>query len=128
MNRTFAAILMLASAFFPTVASASTPASDSAVAPIRVSTGAVAPTLVDGLNIDFTNLISSQAVPSDAQINISLTVDEKGRPHHVQVLKSFNPLLDACIVSAVEKAHYRPGTVDQQAIPMDVNLVVNVKR
>lgn len=129
MNRTFAIILMLSSALFPTVASASTSASDSTVAqPIRVSTGAVAPALVDALNIDFTDLVSSESVPQDAQVNVSLTVDEKGMPHHVQIVKSFNPLLDARIVSAVEKAHYRPGTIDQQVIPMDVHLVVNIKR
>jgi hypothetical protein len=129
MNRTFAAILMLSSVLFPTLASASTSASDAVVAqPIRISTGAIAPKLVDALNLDLTSILPPQFVPEDAQIDLSMTVDQNGKAHHVQVVKSFNPLWDACVVSAVEKAQFQPGTIDKQVIPMDVNLVVNVKR
>jgi len=68
----------------------------------------------------------SDLLPAGASISLTLTVDQTGRPQNVQVVKSLNPFWDARIVEAVQKAHYRPGKIDDQAIPMDMNLTVNI--
>ena len=51
--------------------------------------------------------------PADAQVGLSLTVDQNGRPQNIQVIKSLTPFWDARVIDAVSKFHFRAGTIDQ---------------
>jgi TonB family protein len=64
----------------------------------------------------------------DTPVGLSFTVDSNGQPQDVKVVKPSNPYLDARIVDAVQKAHFRPGTVDNTPIPIEMNLTVNIAR
>jgi TonB family protein len=129
MRYILAASLMLSSLLFPTVASATTPASDSATAqPIRVSTGVVAPKLIAPINLSLPSELAWQTLPGNATVGLSLTIDENGKAHDVQVTKSLTNFWDARVVEAVEKARYRPATIDRKNIPLTVNLTVSVTR
>jgi len=130
MRRILATSLLLSSLSLPAVANASTPTDDaSAPTPkVRVSTGVIAPEILGAnhLTISMTNI--EQPLPVDAEVGLNLTVDANGRPENVKVVKSLNPLWDARVVEAVNHAHFKPGTVDEQPTPVELNLTVNIAR
>jgi Gram-negative bacterial TonB protein C-terminal len=131
MRSILATGIVLSSLLLPAAANASTPSDDAsatAQAP-RVSTGVTAPTLLESaIDIHIPADLPQEAIPVDAQVGLTFVVDEKGNPQNIHVIKSFNSFWDARIVEAVSKFHYRPGTVDAQPIPIDMNLTVNIAR
>jgi TonB family protein len=130
MRRILVASLLLSSLTLPAVAKASKPVDDaSAPTPVRISTGVIAPVLLssDELSIP-QGLLSFNMLPADAAVQLSLTVNEKGEPENIHVVKSYSPFLDARVVEAVSKFHFRPGTIDNQPTAIDLNLTVNVTR
>ena len=129
MRRILAASLMLSSLFLPAAAKASTPVDDaSAPTPVRVSTGVTAPVLLSSPMLSLPVGYSFDLIPEDAKVQLSLTVDEKGEPQNIRVVKSFSPFIDARVVETVSQFHFRPGTVDNQPTTVDLNLTVNVAR
>jgi Gram-negative bacterial TonB protein C-terminal len=130
MRHIIASGILLSSLFLPAAASASQPTDDAAAntqAP-RVSTGLTAPTLLKSIGIDMSDGLPKDALPIDAQVGLTLTVDEKGQPQDIHVVKGINPFWDARIVEAVSKFQYHPGTIDAKPIPVDLNLIVNIAR
>jgi TonB family protein len=129
MRRILVASLLLPSLFLPAVAKASTPVDDAtAPAPVRVSTGVVAPVLLGSPVLSLPVGLSLDLVPAEAQVELSLTVNAKGEPENIKVVKSYSPFVDARVVDTVSQFHFRPGTVDNQPTAVDVNLTVNVAR
>jgi hypothetical protein len=130
MRHIVAGTILLSSLFLPAAASASTPADD-ATAPTpahRVSTGVIAPTLIHSANLSIPAGLPQEAIPFNAQIGLTFTVDEKGHPQDIHVVKGISPLWDALVTDAVSKFEFRPGTIDNQIIPVDMNLTVNIAR
>jgi len=127
MRRILAASLLLSSLIFPAAAKASTPVDDaSAPTPVRVSTGVTAPVLLDSADLILPEGFDAFAIPSDAQVGLTLTIDEKGQPKDIHVVKSFNPFWDERVVETVRQFHYKPGMVDNQPTPVDLTLTVNI--
>jgi TonB family protein len=111
------------------VAKASTPVDDAtAPTPVRVSTGVTAPVLLGKPVLSLPVGYSFDLIPTDAQVQLSLTVDEKGQPQNIHIVKSFNPFVDASVMDSVSQFHFRPGTIDNQPVAVDLNLTVNVAR
>ena len=130
MRHILASSIMLSSMLIPAVAHA-TSSADDATAPtssLRVSTGVIAPSLVTPLAIQLPENLSASYGSMDTEIGLSLTVDSSGQPQNIKVVKSSNPFIDARIVDAVQKSHFRPGTIDETAIPVELNLTVSVLR
>jgi TonB family protein len=131
MRSILATGIVLSSLFLPAAANASTPSDDasaSAQAP-RVSTGVTAPTLLESMvDIRIPEDLPQDAIPVDAKVGLTFVVDEKGKPQDIHVVKGVNPFWDARVVEAVSKFKYRPGTIDAQPIPIDMNLTVNITR
>jgi len=129
MRRILAASLLLPSLFLPAVANASTPVDDAtAPTPVRISTGIIAPVLLGSPVLSLPSGFSFDLIPSDAQVQLSLTVDEKGNPQNIHVVKSFSPFIDSRVIDTVSQFHFRPGTIDNQPTAVDLNLTVNVAR
>jgi TonB family protein len=111
------------------VAKASTPVDDAtAPTPVRVSTGIIAPVLLGSPVLSLPTGFTFDLIPADAQVQLSLTVNEKGEPENIQVVKSCSPFIDARVIETVSKFHFRPGTIDNQPTAVDLNLTVNVSR
>ena len=130
MRRILATSLLLPSLFLPAAAKASQPMDD-ATAPtpnVRVSTGVTAPKLLGTPYLDLPSNLAEEFVPGNAQVGLTLTVDENGRPENIQVVKSLNPLWDASVVDAVRHFRFKPGTVSDQPTAVDLNLTVNIAR
>jgi TonB family protein len=129
MRRILAASLLLPSLFLPAVAKASTPVDDAtAPTPVRISTGVTEPVLLSSPVLSLPVGFSFDLIPADAQVQLSLTVNAKGEPENIQVVKPFSPFIDARVVETVSQFHFRPATVDNQPIAVDMNLTVNVAR
>lgn len=130
MRHIIASGILLSSLVLPAAARASQPSDDVAAstpAP-RISTGVTAPTLLRSIGITLPDGLPKEAIPVDAQVGLTLTVDEKGVPQDIHVVKGINPFWDARIIEAVSRFQYRPGTIDTKPIPVDMNLTVNLAR
>jgi len=127
MRRTIVSTVLFSSLLFTAAAYASPPPDDAA-ATIRVSTGVTPPQLLDSLQLTVPDPITATNVPADAQITVSFVVDERGQPRNIQVVKGYDLFWNARAVDAVSKLHYRPATMDSQAIPMTMNLVITIAR
>jgi TonB family protein len=124
MRFSLSASLILSSVLFPALAVASSPDPASASAqPLRLSTGVTAPALLTPLAVE---LPSSASKPITGEVVLSILVDEKGTVHDVKVTQSLSSFWDARVVEAVQKGRFRPASLDQQAIPMNVELKVEV--
>jgi len=129
MRRILATSMMLSSLTLPAAAFASTPVDDAtAPTPIRVSTGVTEPALVNSAYLTIPVGYSIDAIPSDVQVGLSLTVNAKGQPENIQVTKSYSKFWDARVIEAVREFHFKPGTVDNEPTPVDMNLVVNITK
>jgi TonB family protein len=128
MRRILATSLLLPLLSLPAAVKASTPVDDaSAPTPkIRVSSGVVAPELLGSEHLTVPFSVTDGPVPGDAEVGLSLTVDENGRAQNVKVVKSLNSVWDARVVDAVRRAHFKPGTVSNQPTAVDLNLTVNI--
>lgn len=130
MRRNVVSVLLLGSMLFPVAAVASQTKTDASLTTpnLRVSTGVVAPSIVETAAIAVPQGMISDAVPAGAQVGLSLTVDQNGVPQNIQVVRSLNQAWDASVVDAVRQFRFRPGTIDRKPIPVDVNLTVNITR
>jgi TonB family protein len=128
MRPILATTLMLSSFLLPAMANASTSPDDAnAPAPgLRVSTGVIAPILTDSISIQIPDGLPKTFFPVNTEVGLSFTVDSKGRPEDVKVVKSANPYWDARVVEAIQKSHFIPGKLDDQTIPVDMNVTVSL--
>ena len=94
----------------------------------RISTGVTWPKLISEPNLS----ISSADFPTHdlaaQHLAVSFRVDEKGEPQNVHLLKSVNQAVDGRILAAVRQYRFTPGTLDDQNVPVDVNLIVNFEQ
>jgi TonB family protein len=114
---------------FPVAAVASQASTDAVVTTsnLRVSTGVKAPVVLDTAEISLPSGMLD-ALPAGAQVGLELTVDQNGAPQNIRVVKSPNQSLDASVVDAVRHFRFRPGTMDNKPIPVDLNLTVTIAR
>jgi TonB family protein len=128
MRPTSIATLLLSPMLLVASAVASQPNADApAATPAHVSTGITAAQMINP-NIHIAADTLGHASAEDAQVVLSLNVDEKGNAQNVRVVKSVNPELDSRVVTAVLRSRFRPAKLDNQAIPVDVALTVKVQR
>ena len=127
MRRTIASSVLFSSLLFTAAAYASPPPDDAAASTtLRVSTGVTPPQPIDSLKLVASDSLSATPIPANARIKVSFIVDEKGQPRNIQVVKGYDSLWNARAVEAVSKLHYRPASIDNQTIPMAVNLVITI--
>ena len=116
---------------FALTAAAATPkpasdASGAAPAAVVVSTGVTQAQLLRSTKIDIpTDVVQSFSNP--AQLVLHVNLDETGTPTHVAVVHSINPEVDTRVMKAVRQFRWRPAVLDNQTIPVDVNLVIQVQ-
>ncbi len=127
MSRIFAASLLLSTLTLSAAAKASTPADGATTpTPIRVSTGTVAPVVLGSPVLVMPDRTIIGMLPDGAQVELSLTVSEKGMPKNIKVVKSYSPFVDNRVVESVSEMHFLPGRVDNQPTAAPMNLVVTV--
>ncbi len=130
MRNLFVAGLLLSPMLLTSAAVASSPKTDATVATQnrRITTGVSTPEMIDPNSIHVSIADLGHFVPSEGQVVLSLKVDEKGNASHVQVVRPLTPEVNARLVSEVSKAHFRPAKLDNEAVAVDMNLVITVRR
>lgn len=130
MRHNLAASILLSPLLFTAAAVASSPATDvPASTHVRaVSTGVTFPKVISTTDIDIPSNAFNAWSPASAEVVLQLKVDEKGAVQDAQVVKSLNPQLNAPVLAAVRNFRFRPATLDKQAVPIDMNLVIQVQR
>ncbi len=131
MRLTHVASLFLVPALAVAPAFASAPKSDAApnTSTVRVSTGIVAPVILDPADIRVPAGTLANTLGGEATVVLRLNVDEQGHAQDVRVVKSAGlEVVDSHVVAGVEQAHFRPAKLNNQAIPMAISLVVRVQR
>jgi TonB family protein len=121
--------LLLSPMLFTAAAVASQPvtvASASTQVP-RISTGVIAPQILQAVNVQIPADAIDALIPHQAEVGLKLNVDANGKAQDIQVVKSANADLDARVVAAVRQFRFRPATLDNQVIPLTLDLNVEVK-
>jgi TonB family protein len=90
-----------------------------------VSTGVVWPKLISGPTMRVSAADFPTADLAAQHTVVSFRVDEKGIPQNVHLLKSVNQAVDEHVLRAVREYRFAPGTLDDQKVAVDINLVVN---
>ena len=94
----------------------------------RISTGVVAPKLVQTADIAFDQNSPMLQNPNAIDVMVRLTVNADGTPRDVQMVKPVNAIFDEEVVAAVEKYRFSPGTLNSQPIEAPVTLQILFKR
>lgn len=127
MRHTLAASVLLSSMLL-TASAVAQPATDDAAPAqdLRVSTGVTPPTVVSSVPIEVP--ASIPVFGKTEKVVVAVKVDEKGRPGDVQVIRSSNLLLDKYVEDAVSKFRFQPASLDNEAVPVDMQLNVQVEK
>lgn len=102
---------------------------DQAVSPSArpVSSGITAPQLIYSNPIK----IAASELPANAaptRVVLKLNLDRTGSPQAIQVVQPLTQSIDARIVQAVSHFRWTPAVLNNQTVPIQVNLVVQVQR
>ena len=91
----------------------------------RISTGVKFPKLISGPRLSVSTADFPTNDVAGQHLVVSFKVDENGVPQNLRLVKSVSPSVDSRILSAVSAYRFEPGTLDDQKVAVDVNLVVN---
>jgi TonB family protein len=119
---------LLSSVALTAAAASPKPANDASTpATPMVTTGVTSAQLRYAAKIDLPPTAALASLPNPAKMVLKLNLDQTGSPTHVEVVQSLTPELDARVVKAVRQFRWSPAVLDNQAIPIDVNLIVEVQ-
>ena len=102
--------------------------SAAADAPTRITTGVVPPAVLNSGNFTVTSDALAGVGLDKPAVVLALKVNEKGYAENVRILRSVNPRVDVQVLAAVRAFRFRPATLDQQPVPVDLELTVVVQR
>jgi hypothetical protein len=93
------------------------------VAPIRISTGVVAPKLISTVQIE-SDSDRTSAFRIERKTTVAMTVDATGKPSELKIVGSLGPVMDRNVLAAVSQYRFTPGTLDGAPTAVPVNLEV----
>ena len=105
---------------------ATQPATDATTTPqlLRISTGVIGPKLISTHSLT----VPAEDFPlHDAAMEhmiVNFTVDQNGVPQSIHLLKSVSQAVDSRVLDAVRQYRFAPATLDNQKVPVEVNLHV----
>jgi TonB family protein len=93
-----------------------------------ISTGVTSPRLVYTTRVSIPADEMPTTMGSSAKVVLKVSLDANGRPSDVQVLRPATPEIDQRVVSAVRQFRWTPAMLNNQAIPEELTLTVEVQR
>ncbi len=90
-------------------------------ATLRISTGVVAPKVIQSVPVVFD---AKELSPISNKVVLDIALDAQGTPQQVRVIQSLNNDLDARVVEAIRQYRFQPATLDAQPIPVQMHLSV----
>ena len=96
-------------------------------APVRVSTGVVAPKLIHTVDIQ-TDERSIYAISGlERKVVVSMIVDENGTPTDLKIVQAQDPSSNQNVLAAVAQYRFQPGMLSHQPVAVPVNLEITVR-
>jgi TonB-like protein len=94
-------------------------------APLRISTGVVAPKLISTVQIE-SDSDTRQGFALDRKSIVEMMIDATGKPTDLKVVRSLGPVMDHNVLAAVGQYRYTPGTLDGQptAVPVTLQIIL----
>jgi outer membrane biosynthesis protein TonB len=98
-----------------------------ASAPLRVSTGVVAPKLIRATAIASTDEWYTRRSSIDKKVVVEMLVSEKGIPSDVKIVDSLGADMDKNVLDAVSQYRFKPGTLDDKvaAVPLKLEILLH---
>jgi TonB family protein len=97
-------------------------------APIRISTGVIAPKLIKTVDVAPASEDWAWRVGGiDRTAVVSMLVDEKGVPSNLKIVQSAGSGIDENVIAAVKQYRFQPGLLNQSPVAVPVNLTVTIK-
>jgi len=127
MRRMLIASVLLSPLFFTAAAVASQPVADDA-ASTPVSTGVTPAHVLSSVPVELPTVTPDIAAFHQAEVVLSLKVDETGKPTNVQITKSPTVDLDQPVLAAVRKFRFEPATLDNKPVTVPMTLTLEVTR
>lgn len=93
--------------------------------PLKVSTGVIGPKLISEPSITVSADDFPGRQPATHHMLVSFRVDEKGVPQNVQLVRSVSPIVDWQIMNAVRQYRFKPATLDNENVPVQMTMRVN---
>jgi hypothetical protein len=94
------------------------------VAPVRISTGVVAPKLISTVQIE----ADSNTIPGgfilERKTVVEMKVDATGKPSDLKIVRTLGPAMDHNVLAAVSQYRFTAGTLDGQPTAVPVNLEI----
>lgn len=114
----------------PFTAAAAMQLNDDAPAPTSrtVSTGVTGPRLVYTTHIDVPADKLPPNMGNSANVVLKLELDATGTPTAIRVTHPINPYVDARVVEGVRQFRWSPAVLNNQPVPTDLTLTVEVQR
>ncbi len=106
----------------PAIAAASAPAAPA----VAVTTGVIAPRLVQGAS--FTPNLHGLygGTPGVHTVVLDVALDVTGKPSSVRIMDSDVPRANFAVMNAVSQFRYQPATLDGAAIPIHLRLTYKI--
>jgi TonB family protein len=124
----FAAVLVAATLPLSAVAASNPPAANiPSQQAVRVSTGVTEPVLVKSVPVLISDDHASQQLTASTRFLVKLTVGEDGKVRNINVLQSGSPFYNADVIKALSQFEFKPATLDNQPVAVNMNLHLNVE-
>jgi TonB family protein len=94
----------------------------------RVSTGVTWPKLISQPSLSVSTADFPTQDLGGQHVVVSFRVDTDGTPQNVHITKSVNQSVDERVMTIVRNSRYSPATLDEQNVPVDINLLVNFQK
>lgn len=94
---------------------------------VRVSTGVVAPKLLQKATIVGNSILHDRLLANGATVVVNLVVDASGKVGELTIAQSANPVIDKEVLDSVAKYRFQPGTLDGQPFALPVRLEVFIE-
>ncbi len=129
MRRILAATLLSSLTLTATAATGKTANDAAASTTVRpVSTGVTAPQLVYSTKISISPSELPEAFSNSARVVLKFNLDKTGSPQDIQVKQPLTQPIDARVVEAVRHFRWSPAVLNNQTVPIEMNLIVQVQR
>jgi TonB family protein len=102
------------------------PTATSPTAPLRVSTGVVAPKLVYTTDIPTDGDEAWTVLPMHKTAVVALVVDKTGKPTDLKIVQSVGDAMDKNVLAAVSQYRFTPATVSHEVVNAPVNLAIEI--
>ena len=94
------------------------------VAPVRISTGVIAPKLISTVQIESDSIAPRGFNNFERKTVVAMMVDATGKPSDLKILRSLGSVMDRNVLAAVSQYRFTPGTLDGHPTLVPVNLEV----